>query len=193
MLRVFTMGGLMLLAVSAVAAASEAANHATAGSESRDWAGLAFAVINFSLFLMVLRRFAWPALRDFLQGRRREIAEAMSIAARAIAEAEQVRGECAAREAALEETCRRMVEEIREGAAADRQRALVAAREAAQRLKTEAERQAASELARARREIRAEAARLAGRLAEVQIREKLDAEDRSRLIRDFVAGVYPSP
>ncbi|MBI5505487.1 MAG: ATP synthase F0 subunit B [Deltaproteobacteria bacterium] len=169
---------------------NEAGAHAD--EASADWAGLGFAVINFSLFLMVLLRFAWPALRDFLHGRKREIAEAMSTAARAMAEAEQIRREYAAKEAALDETCRKMVDEIREGAAADRQRALVAATEAAERLKADAERQAASELARARRELRAEAARLAARLAEAQIREKLDAADRSRLVQDFVAGVPQS-
>lgn len=176
-----------LLVLPAIALGAE--GHATEGHQSRDWGGLAFAVINFSLFLMVLRRFAWPAVKDFLQGRRSEIAEAMSVAARAIAEAEEIRREYAAKEAALGETCRKMVEEIREGAALDRQRALAAASAAAERLKADSERQAASELARARRELRAEAARLATELAEVEIRKKLTAQDRSRLLDEFVAGV----
>lgn len=181
--------GLLPAVAMASTAPHQTAAPGAAAHQSADWGGLALAFINFSLFLMVLRRFAWPALRDFLHGRRREIAEAMSVAARAMAEAEAIRSEYAAKEAALEETRRRMVEDIREGAAADRQNALAAAAKAAERLKADAERQAASELARARRELRAEAARLATQLAEVGIREKLDAADRSRLIQDFVAGV----
>jgi len=187
--RIRNVSGLVVLLLPTLASAAAEAGHAAEGHVSRDWGGLAFAFINFSLFLIVLRRFAWPAVQDFLQGRRREIAEAMSIAARAVAEAEQIRREYAAKEAALGETCRKMVEEIREGAALDRQRALAAASEAAERMKADADRQAASELARARRELRAEAARLAAQLAEVQIRERLDLEDRSRLIKEFVAGV----
>ncbi len=177
---------LRILTPSAVAGGAE---HTVGGNEANDWGGLAFAVVNFSLFLIVMHRFAWPALRDFLRGRRREITDAMTLAAQAMVEADEIRRASASKEAALDETRRRMVDDIREGAAADRQRALAAASEIAKRLKADAERQSVSELARARRELRIEAAGLAAKLAEVQLRDNLNAEDRSRLIKEFVVGV----
>jgi F-type H+-transporting ATPase subunit b len=113
----------------------------------------------------------------------------MAVAEAARREADQIRAEDAAKEAALEETRRRMLEELRQGAAADREKALQTAREAADRLRADAERQAEHDLARARRELRAEAAKLAAEIAERDVQSRLSDADRARLVREFVEGV----
>jgi F-type H+-transporting ATPase subunit b len=82
-----------------------------------------------------------------------------------------------------------MLEEIRQGAASDREKMLVDAKAAAERLRAEAERQAEHDLARARRELRAEAAKLAAELAEKDVRSRLSDSDRARLVSEFVEGV----
>ena len=51
---------LLMLSLAAAAAASETAR-AEGGHESAAWQGLAFSFVNFSIFLFLLRRYAWPA------------------------------------------------------------------------------------------------------------------------------------
>jgi F-type H+-transporting ATPase subunit b len=143
-----------------------------AGHDSAAWMTLAFTFVNFSIFLFLLNRYAWPAVRDFLSNRRREVADAMAAAEQARLEAEAIRRDYATKEAALEETRRRMLE--------------------AQRMRADAERQAEHDLARARRELRAEAARLAADLAEKEVRTRLTDADRARLVREFVEGAARS-
>jgi F-type H+-transporting ATPase subunit b len=180
-----------VLAVRTAAFASENAHGGEGGHgpDSAAWLTLGFAFFNFTLFVLLLLKYAWPAVRDFLASRHQEVAEAMAAAEEARKETEAIRAEFAQKEAALEETRRRMIEEIRQGAAADREKALREARAAAERLRADAERQAEHDLARARRELRAEAARLAADLAEKEVRVRITDADRSRLVREFVEGV----
>ena len=181
------------LAVALIAAADVAAAAAEGGHAPHEdpgaWVTLAFTTINFLVFAFLMYRYAWPALRDFLAGRSDEVASAMAAAEEARREAEAIRAEYAVKEAALEETRQRMLEEIRQNAAADREKALQAAREAADRLRADAERQAEHDLARARRELRAEAAKLAAEIAEKDVQARMSEADRARLVREFVEGV----
>jgi F-type H+-transporting ATPase subunit b len=153
------------------------------------WITLGFTFFNFFLFIWILRRFAWPPVVRFLANRHQEVKDAMAVAEKARAEAEEVKREYALKEAALEETRARMIEEIRAAAVSDRAKALREAEAIAGRLRSEVERQAENELARARRELRAEAARLAAELAEKELRGTMTAADRTRLVREFVEGV----
>lgn len=180
-----------LLALHGVAMASEAAHggEGAHGPDAAAWMSLGFAFFNFSLFVFLLSRYAWPALRDFLATRHKDVAAAMAAAEEARKETEAIRAEFAQKEAALEETRRRMIEEIRQGAAADREKAIREAKAAAERMRADAERQAEHDLARARRELRAEAAKLAAELAEKDVRSRMTDSDRSRLVREFVQGV----
>lgn len=187
-----TFVGTLLLATASLA--SEAAHGGAAaeahhGPDPAAWMTLAFSAVNFSIFCFLIYRYAWPAVKDYLAARSREVAEAMAAADKARQEAEAIRRDYAAREAALEETRRHMLDEIRASAQADRERVLRDAREAAANLLADAERQAESDLARARRELRAEAARLAAEIAERDVRSRLTDADRTRLVREFVEGV----
>lgn len=172
-----------------IAGAAETAHGTEAGHDNAALLSLVFSFFNFSVFVFLLYKYAWPALRDFLSSRRKEVADAMAAAEQARQEAEAIRREFTIKEAALDETRRRLLEEIRQGAAVDRERALKDAKAAADRLRAEAERQAEHDLARARRELRAEAAKLAAGLAEAEVRARLTEADRARLVRDFVEGV----
>jgi F-type H+-transporting ATPase subunit b len=179
------------LVVATAAAASEAAHGGEGlhGPDEAAWLSLGFSFFNFFLFVFLLYRYAWPAVRDFLASRHDEVAAAMAAAEQARMETEAIRNEFAQKEAALEETRRRMIEDIRQGAAVDREKALREAQAAAARLRAEAERQAEYDLARARRELRAEAAKLAAEIAEKEVSYRITAADGSRLVREFVQGV----
>jgi F-type H+-transporting ATPase subunit b len=187
-----------VVAVNATFALAETAHEAGhdeahgGGHDGAAWTTLAFTFVNFSIFLFLLNKYAWPAVKTALSSRRREVADAMAAAEQARLEAEAIRRDYAQKEAALEETRRRMLEEISRGAEADRAKLMKEAEAAAERMRADAERQAEHDLARARRELRAEAARLAADLAEKEVRSKLTDADRARLVREFVEGAARS-
>jgi F-type H+-transporting ATPase subunit b len=170
----------------AAGTAHDGSEHATSTAQ---WLTLGFTFVNFLLFFFLIRRFARAPLRDYLTGRRKDAVAAMAEAAKAKDEADRLKCEYEEKAARLEETRRHLVDEIRAIAEADRERALAAAEEAAERLRRDAERTAQSDLERARRELRAEAARLATELASTEIRERLSSEQLNRLIGEFLARV----
>ncbi|MFT4570950.1 MAG: F-type H+-transporting ATPase subunit b [Hyphomicrobiaceae bacterium] len=180
--------GLGLITVPALA--SEAA-HATEhqGPTGSDWFLLFCTIINFSIFAFLMVRFTKAPLTDYLNTRREDVVAAMSAAAKAKAEADQLKADYQAKAAALDETRTAMITEIKEIAAKDRERALAEAAEAAERMQRDAELRADNEVAAARRELRAEASRLAAELAEVQVRAELDVSGRKALLDDFLGGV----
>ncbi len=172
--------------------ASQAAEHAGAGHSSSQWLTLAFTAVNFSLFVFFITKFARAPLRDFLTNRRKQLVEAMSAASRAKEEAEKVKAEYAEKVAQLESTRAELIAEVRAIAESERARALTAAREAGERLQRDAELRAKSDLAAARRELRAEAAALASEIASRDIQARLDDSGRRRLLSEFVEKVKQS-
>jgi F-type H+-transporting ATPase subunit b len=172
------------------ALASSAGGHGDAhGPSSAQWTTLVFTVINFSIFVFLMFRFTKAPLVDFLTGRRRELVEAMSAAARAKEEAEQLKAEYEEKSAQLEETRRTLIEEFKEMAAKDRERILEEAAASTARMLRDVKLRADNELDQAKRELRAETARLAAEMAEAEIRGKLDPAVRGRLLGEFLEGV----
>jgi F-type H+-transporting ATPase subunit b len=156
------------------------------------WLVFVFSSINFVIFALLFRRFAAAPLRDFLARRRTEVAEAIESASLAKAEAEALKAEYEAKAAKLDETKKELIAEVRAVAEVERGRAITAANESAQRMRQEADRIAQSDLERARRELRGEAARLATELASELISNRLDDAERKRLVDDFVEKVQVS-
>ncbi len=177
------------LALPTLAIAASGADHHAAPPTSGQWLLMLFTVINFALFAYLLVRFTGTPLKEFLRGRRREVVTLMAEAEKAKAEAEQLRREYDAKAAALEQTKLDLIAEVRAIAAADRERMLIGAKEAADRLMRDAERAAQSDIERARRELRAEAAKLATELATEEVARRIDDPTRHRLVDEFLAGV----
>jgi len=150
---------------------------------------LCCAIINFGLFVYLMRRFTGGPISDFLRARRARVREAMEAAAEAKREAERMKAEYGAKDASLDRTRSEMIEEMRAIAEADRAKTIAAVTEASERLLRDAERTAENDLARAKRELRAETAMLATEAASREITERLGAADRQRLLNDFLKGV----
>ncbi len=174
--------------IPSVALASAAA-HGESGTTPGQWLMLGCTFANFLLFFFLIRHYARVPLRDFLQERRKRTVEAMAEAARAKQEAESLKREYEARLAGLEDAKRALLAEVRAMVEADRQRTLSAAKETAERLQRDADLTARSDLERARRELRAEAARLAGELATARLREGLAQEQYAGLLAEFLEHV----
>ena len=179
----------VLVPAVAFAAGGGEAHHDPAHTTPAQWWTMAFMAINLGLFVALMVRFTRVPLRDYLIERRKELVEAMAEAARAKEEADRTRREYEEKLAGIADVKRELAEEIGRIAEADRERMLAEARDAADRMKQDSERTARSDFERARRELRAEAARLATELASAQIGRRLDEGERHRLLGEFLKQV----
>lgn len=153
------------------------------------WVLMAFYLVNFLIFLWLIRKFTKVPLRDFLASRRKELVEAMAEATKAKAEADRVKKEYEVKAAGLEEARAEIIAEIRGIAESEREHAVKSADEACVRLMADVERTADSDLDRARLSLRAEAARLATEIATKEIEAKMDPATSSRLLKEFLERV----
>jgi len=179
---------LLLLLSPVLAIASTDGGHSGPPTHGQ-WVLMAFTVVNFLIFAGLMRRFTKVPLRDFLASRRKELVEAMAEATKAKAEADRVKKEYEEKAAGLAQAREELIAEVRGIAESEREHAIQAADEACVRLMQDVERTADSDLARARLELRAEAARLATEIATKEIEAKMDPATRSRLLKEFLERV----
>lgn len=151
--------------------------------------GLLFFTINFGLFVLLLRRFALPFIREALHKRKETVVEALSEAKRAQAEAEQIRHEYEEKLAGLEAEQHTMRAQALESAQREKVRILEEAGRMAERARLEAQQIAERELEQARRTLREEVAEQAVTIATELIRAQLRPADQSRLVNDLVDEV----
>ncbi len=171
--------------------AEAAEEHAAHAGDAPSVLDLFFPVVNFTIFAYLFSRYAWPGIRGALAERRKRIERELAEASVAEREAEGLLREIEARRGRLADDAKRLVAELR--AEGERERAAVveAARKSGERARRDARLLAEQESARVAARIRAEiAARVTEHVAGV-LRERLDAGDQERLVREFLAGVGP--
>ena len=178
----------LLLVSSALWAAEEGAHGGHEGGGSQLLV-LAFSAINFVLFVLVLRKYALPAVRDSLRRRRDTIVQALNEARRAKEEAENLRREYEEKLAGLAAEQERLRAQALEAAEREKQRTMEEARRMAERIQSEARLIAQREVEEARRLLRQEVSEQAVRIATDLIRTRLTPADQSRLVQDFVREV----
>ncbi len=180
--------GVCLLCASATLWAAEQGHGGQEGGGSQLLV-LAFFTINFLLFVLVLRRYAFPVVQEILQQRRERIVQALNEAQRAKEEAEALRQEYEQRLAGLAAEQERLIAQTREAAERERNRMLAEARRLAERIGAEARMLAQRELEEARQTLRREVAEHAVRIATDLIRTNLTPADHSRLVQDLIHEV----
>jgi F-type H+-transporting ATPase subunit b len=171
-----------------VALAGDEAHHAESGIP---WGTLALSTINLLIFLWVLARFVLPTVRTWVQERRTRVVNELDEAAKAKAEALQLKAQWEARLARLDQTIEEMQTQARQDAERERERILAAARKTAETIRRDAERAAAYEVRRTQEQLRAELVRQALRSAEEQARSHWTVADQERFITDFLKQVRP--
>jgi len=179
----------LLLVSSALWAAEEGAHGGHEGGGSQLLV-LVFSAINFVLFVLVLRKYALPAVRDSLRRRRDTIVQALSEAKRAKEEAESLRREYEEKLAGLATEQEGLRAQALEAAEREKQRTLEETRRMAERIQSEARLIAQREVEEARRLLRQEVSEQAIRIATDLIRTRLTPADQSRLVQDFVREVH---
>jgi F-type H+-transporting ATPase subunit b len=145
--------------------------------------------INFAVMVGLIGYFVSKPIRTGLQNRRAEIEKTLAdaAAARDAAEAKaRTYQEKLTKAAAEIET---IYAAIRREGELERDKILASAREMAGKIEQEADAKAANAVARARTELRAEAARLAVELAEELLTKSVTAADQKRLIDEYMQKV----
>ena len=160
--------------------------HADGGSQLLT---LIFSVINFLLFVFVLRRYALPAVRESLKKRRATIEQALNEGKRAKEEAEALRREYEQKLAGLSAEQERLRQQALEDAEREKTRVLEEAQRMTERVRTETQQVVQREVEEARRLLRQEVADQAVRLATELVRSRLTPNDQSRLVQDLVREV----
>lgn len=150
---------------------------------------LAFFTINFVLFVLLLRKYALPVVRDALRQRRAAVVQALNEAKRAREEAEQLRVEYEQKLARLAAEQERLRLEALAAAEREKDKTLNEARRMAERIRTEAQMIAQREVEEARLMLRQEVAEQAIRIATETIRAHLHPEDQKRFVRNLAAEV----
>jgi F-type H+-transporting ATPase subunit b len=180
------LGALIELLPTLARAGEEANEHGHGGIA---WGMLLFSIINFVIFGWIIVRYAIPVARDWVRDRHDRIVAELEAAAKARAEAEQLKAQWEARLAALD----REIQQIRAAAEADaareRDRILAEARKTAEAIRDDARRAAAQEVRHAEAELRQEVALRAVSLAAQLVREQMTTADQERFVSEFLREV----
>lgn len=178
---------LLLLAATTLAVAAGAEEqHVAAGVLFKDFL---WRCLNFAVTFGLLAYFVTKPLRNGLAGRREGIAKAL-------ADAEQARTEAEARFAEYDRKLAKaatevdaIYAEIRHEGELESQKIIANAQEMAEKIKAEAKKSAALEVARARAELQREAAKMAVAIAEDLLQKGFTAQDHDRLVNEYTQKV----
>jgi F-type H+-transporting ATPase subunit b len=152
------------------------------------------AFFNFVVLALLLGRFGYPPIKEFVRARHESIAKELTEAQRLRAEAEARLKEYEAKIANLDHEIATLLQAIRAEGETERTRMIAAAEEQAQRLRRDAESTIAQDMKRARNEIEQEVVVAAITTAEKILRERItDADQRGFAERYLVSLSTAAP
>lgn len=146
---------------------------------------------NFLLLLVVIFVVARKPVVAYFAGRRDQIKSDLEQAAALLADSEARQSEIQARLADLESQLEEIRQVSKQRAEEESERILAKAREAAERIQSDALEASAQEVLRAQQQLRAEAAALAVELAGEILNNEVGDADRQRLLDEFITRVEP--
>lgn len=176
-------------AVAFIAFAATSASAAAAHTEPPSLTSLFLPAINFSIFLFVFFRYAWPLLRDALVDRRKLVQKELSEADRSYREAKAMLDEIEVRRAGVRAEGQRLLEQMKAEAERERKTLLEAARQGAERIRSDASLLGEQEAARAAQAIREQIAEAVIARVSSAVRERVTEGDDRRFVREFVGAV----
>jgi F-type H+-transporting ATPase subunit b len=145
--------------------------------------------ITFIVVAVLLRKFAWGPLLSSVEGREKNIVDAIESAKRERAEAEKLLGEQKTAIAQARQEAADAVRKTQADMEKFRDELMNKARKEADALKADAQRAIVEERTKAIVEIKAEAVKLSIAIAEKLINEKLDDAKHQQLAQQFVADL----
>lgn len=183
LVKLTVMTGLFLVPVTALAAGG---GHADSGVILKDFA---YRCFNFALMVGVLAYFVTKPIRKGLKSRTAEIEKTLADAHAAKEAAEAKHREYSEKLAKATEEINDITDAIRREGELERDKIIAAAKEMAVKIEQEADNKASGVVAKARAELREEAARLAVELAEDMLRKQVTADDQKRLVDEYMQKV----
>ena len=163
--------------------------HAARGPLTVEFGLMFWTIIVFIALLLILRKFAWPALLGAVEAREKALEEQL-------AEAERNRAEAAALLAVHQKlvaegraSAHALLAEARTAAEKERALAMEKTRQEQEELLARARRDIAAERDRAVAELRREAVDLSLAAASKLIGQRLDSDTDRRLVQEYLAGV----
>lgn len=170
-------------------AAGEAAHHA----EGIPWGPIAFHAMNLTILLVIIVKYARKPVSDAVANRAAMIRKGIEDSANLHRDASRRLDELSARMDGFEAQLAAMKAEAEIEATREREEILNRGRKDAALIAEGADRTIRSEIARARTELRAEAVRLAVKVAETQIHSHLRIDDEDRFAAEFMRSVKEVP
>jgi len=156
-----------------------------AATEAGSWFALLFYVINFSLFLVIVVRYAGPAIKGFFRDRAVGIRNNMQRADSAFLEAQERASRAAEQMSRLDAEKARIASEMTDETVYQVGRIYDMAREAVARLKRDTELTSAALRESGRRHVREAMALAAGEIARELIVRHFEPSDQARLLEQF--------
>jgi ATP synthase F0 subunit b len=150
------------------------------------WFALIFYVINFLIFLWIVRKYGWPAIRQFFLDRSRSVRDIRSRAEKAYQDAQALANHAAQQLQLLEADKNRMMAELDKATTYQLGQINQAAREAVGRIQRDKEVTAIGLRDGAQRRLRQTMAEAAGRIARELVRHDFQASDQVRLLQGFI-------
>ena len=184
LLKSLLLAGLVL--APAVAMAAGGGGHADSGVILKDFL---YRCLNFALMVGLLAYFVTKPIRKGLKDRSAEIEKTLADAQAAKEAAEAKHREYSEKLAKATEEIAVISDSIRREGELEREKILTAAKELAVKIEQEADSKATSVVAKARIELREEAASLAVKLAEDMLKMQVSADDQKRLVDEYMQKV----
>jgi len=147
---------------------------------------LIFPLINFLIFLYLVKRFVVPLIKDHLRSRREQIQAAVNEADEGKRRAEAMVRDYRGRWARLDEEAEKIRETARSEAERERSKLLLEAEDLAKKIQTDADFLAQQELKVARQQVREEIARLAQAAAQKMVQRHVTPADQERIVEEFL-------
>ena len=151
------------------------------------WGGISFVVL-----LLLMSKFAFPALKKGMEDRTERIRKDLDEAENAKTEADRIREDYSAQLADAKSEAARIIEEARQAADAVRRDLTARAEQEAQELRQRNAEQLEAERARIMGELRGQVSTLAIELAEKVVEANLDRDANNRLIESYISQVGTS-
>jgi len=154
-----------------------------------DTAELIYATLAFLLVSFLLRKFAWPKIRQSVEDRERQIQGELQSAESQRVEAQRLLDEYKAQLASSRSESNRIIEEARQSAEQVRRELVARAEADAQSIVARASEQIEAERTRTMQELQGQVAALAVDLAEKVVGRSLDRQTQGDLVNDYISQV----
>ncbi len=166
-----------------------AASSAEAEEHAASIIQLVFPLINFLIFLYLVKRFLLPLAKDYFRSRREEILGAVEGADEEKRQAEEKLRDYQGKLSRLVAEAREIQAALRAEGERERAKLVAEAEDLAAKIKADAGFLAEQEVKIARRQIRAEIARLAQEAAQQVLQRHLTPADQKRLVEEFLTDL----